>query len=141
MSSVYRWRPAFQADFAARLDWCAKTFGQANHPPAVRINGVSTLTVKPGESIALDATGTTDPDGNCLSFRWSIYPPTPEIEKSVKLRGGETVRTEVEVGSAPNRQHHPHTAHRERRRNSRSHSVRTSVAASQGSSVSIPQGC
>ena len=33
MSSVYRWRPAFQADFAARLDWCMKPYAGANHPP------------------------------------------------------------------------------------------------------------
>ena len=36
MSSVYRWRAAFQADFAARLDWCVKPFKQANHPPVVQ---------------------------------------------------------------------------------------------------------
>ena len=47
MSSVYRWRPAFQADFAARLDWCVKPFKKANHPPVVRISGESTL---PGEA-------------------------------------------------------------------------------------------
>ena len=41
MSSVYRWRPAFQADFAARLDWCVKPFEKANHPPVVRIKGES----------------------------------------------------------------------------------------------------
>ena len=50
MSSVYRWRPAFQADFAARLDWCVKPFKEANHPPVVRISGQSTRQVKPGES-------------------------------------------------------------------------------------------
>ena len=55
MSSVYRWRPAFQADFAARLDWCVKPFEEANHPPVVRIKGPSSRQVKPGESIILDA--------------------------------------------------------------------------------------
>ena len=39
MSSVYRWRPAFQADFRARLDWCIRPYEQANHPPVVRIAG------------------------------------------------------------------------------------------------------
>ena len=55
MSSVYRWRAAFQADFAARLDWCVKPFKQANHPPVVQIKGSSSPPVKPGESITLDA--------------------------------------------------------------------------------------
>ncbi len=68
MSSVYRWRLAFQADFAARLDWCVKPFEKANHPPIVRISGESTILVKTGEVVRLDASGTTDPDGDDLRF-------------------------------------------------------------------------
>lgn len=30
VSSVHRWRPAFQADFQARLDWCVKPFAECN---------------------------------------------------------------------------------------------------------------
>jgi cellulose-binding protein len=97
MSSVYRWRAAFQADFAARLDWCVKPFKEANHPPVVHIMGPSSRTVKPGESIALDASSSTDPDGNGLSFQWSIYPYDSEIAKCVKFRGGETSVSRVEV--------------------------------------------
>ena len=41
MVAVYRWRPAFQADFQARLDWCVKPYSEANHPPVVRIRGGS----------------------------------------------------------------------------------------------------
>ena len=68
MSSVYRWRAAFQADFAARLDWCVKPFKEANHPPVVQIKGLSSRQTKPGESITLDASASTDPDGNRLCF-------------------------------------------------------------------------
>ena len=76
MSSVYRWRPAFQADFAARLDWCVKPYAEANHPPVVRIKGSSSPPVKPGESITLDASITTDPDGSGLAFSGaSTHPP------------------------------------------------------------------
>ncbi len=35
MSSVYRWRPAFQADFQARLDWCVEPY-RGGQPPAGR---------------------------------------------------------------------------------------------------------
>jgi hypothetical protein len=47
MATVYQWRPAWQADFAARLDWCVKPFAQANHPPAVKIHNLSPV-VKAG---------------------------------------------------------------------------------------------
>jgi Protein of unknown function (DUF1593) len=97
MSSVYRWRPAFQNDFAARLDWCVKPFAEANHPPVVRISGQSTRQAKPGESIALDASGTTDPDGNDLTFEWSIYPHDPEVVTGVMIRGGDTATPRIEV--------------------------------------------
>ena len=101
MSSVYRWRPAFQADFAARLDWCVKPFEKANHPPVVRISNQSTLPVKPGEVVTLNASGTTDPDGNELTFEWSIYPHDPEIATRVMIQGGKTAMPRVEVGPIP----------------------------------------
>jgi hypothetical protein len=101
MSSVYRWREAFQADFAARLDWCVKPYGEANHPPVVRIKGPLSRSVKAGESIVLDAAGSTDPDGNGLSFQWSIYPPEPEIEKLVNFQDGETATPRVEIAAVP----------------------------------------
>src|SRR5262249_49788031 len=74
MSAVYRWRPAFQADFQARLDWCVKPYAVANHPPIVWIEGPRERTVAPGEEVTLDAGDSTDPDGDALSFAWSIYP-------------------------------------------------------------------
>ncbi len=98
MSSVYRWRPSFQADFAARLDWCVKPFEQANHPPFVRISGESTVPVKPGKVFMLNASGTTDPHGNGLRFDWSIYPHDPEIARGVMIHSGKTATPRVEVG-------------------------------------------
>jgi len=101
MSSVYRWRAAFQADFAARLNWCVKPFKEANHPPVVRISGESIRQAKPGESIALDASGTTDPDGDDLTFEWSIYPHDPYMVRGVLIHSGKTATPRVEVGAVP----------------------------------------
>jgi hypothetical protein len=97
MSSVYRWRAAFQNDFAARLDWCVKPFQGANHPPAVRISGEPIRPAKPGASIILDGSGTSDPDGDALTFEWSIDPDDPEVVKGVMLRGGDTSIPRIEV--------------------------------------------
>ena len=92
MSSVYRWRPAFQADFAARLDWCVKPYAEANHPPVVRIAGDREREVKAGDVVTLDAGGTTDPDGDELDFAWSVYPATPDVSRKVVIEGRDTRR-------------------------------------------------
>ena len=99
MSSVYRWRPAFQADFAARIDWCVKPFEQANHPPVVRISGESTRQANAGQSIVLDAAGTTDPDGDDLTYEWNVYPHDPDMDTGVMIHGGKTATPRVEVGA------------------------------------------
>jgi hypothetical protein len=98
MSSVYRWRPAFQADFQARLDWCVKPFAEANHPPSARINGAPARAVKPGDVVELDAGGSTDPDGDALDFSWSVYPTTPELARKVVIEGRDANRARVVTG-------------------------------------------
>ena len=90
MSSVYRWRPAFQADFQARLDWCINPFAEANHPPRVQIAGEREREVRPGLAVDLDASGTTDPDGDGLDFSWGVYPATQEIAQKVVIEHRDT---------------------------------------------------
>jgi len=38
-ATVWRWRTAFQNDFAARMDWTIKEAREANHNPEVVVNG------------------------------------------------------------------------------------------------------
>jgi hypothetical protein len=101
MSSVYRWREAFQADFAARLNWCVKSYNEANHSPIVQINEPPSRSIQPGGSIGLDASRSRDPDGNSLTFEWGIYPSDPAIAKLVNFRGGETSTPQIDVGDLP----------------------------------------
>ncbi len=72
-ATIWRWRQAFQNDFAARMDWTMKPFAKANHPPVVSLTGERRLALKTGSTIALDASGSGDPDGNRLSYRWFAY--------------------------------------------------------------------
>jgi len=97
MSSVYRWRPAFQADFQARLDWCVKPYAKANHPPSVRIEGSRERTAKPGDVIILDASGTTNPDGNDLTFRWGVYPVDAEVTAQIAIEGSTTKNARIVI--------------------------------------------
>jgi hypothetical protein len=95
MSSVYRWRPAFQADFAARLDWCIKPHAGANHPPVVRIRGEWERRVKAGGMVDIDAGNSTDPDGDGLDFAWGGYPIDPDVAGQVIIEGWDTPRARV----------------------------------------------
>ena len=93
--SVARWRPAFQNDFEARMDWCVKPFEEANHNPVAAFDGdtskdVVTLTVSPGAEISLDAEGSTDPDGDQLDFHWLVYEGVGTYTGSVNITNANT---------------------------------------------------
>lgn len=73
-ATIWRWREEFQHDFAARMDWTIESnYNKANHPPIVKLNHDSIITVKAGEHINLDARASIDPDGDVLSFNWFYY--------------------------------------------------------------------
>jgi hypothetical protein len=72
--TFWRWLPAVQNDWAVRADWgITPKFEDANHPPQVNVVGNLARTVIGGETVTLDASPTTDPDGDQLVFRWWQY--------------------------------------------------------------------
>jgi hypothetical protein len=73
-ATIWRWRDAYQNDFAARMDWTVMTPEKANHPPMPQLNGPREVTVKVGEKITLDASASTDPDRDSLQYQWIHYP-------------------------------------------------------------------
>ena len=77
-ATIWRWRKAFQHDFAARMDWTIKPPSEANHNPRVVVNGRPgteplVLDAQVGLPLVLDATGTSDPDGNNVKYSWFFY--------------------------------------------------------------------
>jgi hypothetical protein len=77
-ATIWRWRRAFQHDFAARMDWTVKDVGDANHNPDVVVNGERgkapvLLGATVGAPLALDARGTRDRDGDALRYHWFSY--------------------------------------------------------------------
>jgi hypothetical protein len=81
--TLWRWRDDFQNDFAARIDWCTKSYIESNHPPVPVLIQPREITVKSGEGFGLDAGSSYDPDGDNLSFLWFSYPEAGSYKKSV----------------------------------------------------------
>lgn len=73
-ATLWRWREAFQHDFAARMDWTIKPFKEANHPPKAALKHSNALKATSGETVTLSAEGSQDPDGDGLSYEWIYYP-------------------------------------------------------------------
>ena len=96
IAAVYRWRRAFQADFQARLDWCVKPATSANHAPEAGIRGETRRTVKPGESLQLDASTSSDPDLDRLRYEWLIDLPAAELA-GCQIEGADTAKARLVV--------------------------------------------
>lgn len=76
-ASIWRWRPAFQYDFAARMQWSVGA-EDANHHPVAVVNGSCgpgplEIEYKFGDEIVLDASESWDPDSDDLEFNWFHY--------------------------------------------------------------------
>lgn len=102
-ATIWRWREAYQNDFAARMDWTIKDFAHANHNPLAEVNGnTGTVAIEieaeVGKPIVLDASRSTDPDGNKLRYSWFVYPEAGGTDTSlsdVKIEASDTARAIV----------------------------------------------
>lgn len=83
--TLWRWRDDFQNDFAARMDWCTKTYKEANHAPIVVLNSKEEITVKSGQEFSFNASDSFDPDGDNLSYLWFNYPEAGSYKKEIKV--------------------------------------------------------
>ena len=99
-ATIWRWRPAYQNDFAARMDWTIKPFTDANHPPVAKLGHSNQLRAKSGERVNLSAAGSTDPDGNGLSYLWFYYGEPGTHVVASGLTGAPIRINEANTGNA-----------------------------------------
>ena len=97
-ATIWRWREAYQHDFAARMDWCiADTFEKANHNPVAVVYGdagkaVAKIRVEPGIRVSLNAEETYDPDGDQLTYGWFVYKEAGTYKGSVDIENNASAR-------------------------------------------------
>jgi hypothetical protein len=109
-ATIWRWRTAFQHEFAARIDWTIKPFAQANHNPQLVVNGQDgtaplRLEAEVGKPLTLDASASRDPDGNKLTYHWFHYEEAGYAGRTsnmaaVKIAQGSTARATVTATAA-----------------------------------------
>jgi hypothetical protein len=90
-ATIWRWRDAVQNDFAARIGWTYLPYEKANHPPIVRLDHEERMTVTAGQIFTLSARGSTDPDGDSLSFHWFHYPEVGSWKIPIAPLGAENI--------------------------------------------------
>jgi hypothetical protein len=102
-ASIWRWREAYQNDFAARMDWTVNDYQHANHNPVLEVNGSRGtapiyLDLKVGQTLTLDASTSYDPDGQAIHYHWFHYAEAASTEASLAaltISGAETAKALV----------------------------------------------
>ncbi|TYA84187.1 DUF1593 domain-containing protein [Seonamhaeicola marinus] len=99
---IWRWRAAMYNDQICRMDWCVKSFKEANHHPIAAFNGdvsntIIRLNANAGEIIDLDATASKDPDGDQLNYHWWIYQEAGTYSGEVYIENAHTSKTKLRI--------------------------------------------
>ncbi len=102
-ATIWRWRKAFQHDFAARMDWnIVDKYTQANHNPILVLNGnegkaLGHGKIEAGKTVRLSAKGSYDPDGDQLRYKWWVYKEAGRFDGSLEFHNpfGEELAFEM----------------------------------------------
>ena len=91
--SQTRWLIAAQEDFAARADWCVKSYKEANHAPQITVSEGMHVYAKPGASLDLHVI-TREPDGHAIKLKVWPYPEAGSGKAEVQIENA-TVKVQI----------------------------------------------
>lgn len=99
---VWRWRKAMYNNQICRMDWCVRSFDQANHHPVAAIDGddgdaIVRLQTSAGQKLKFDASASRDPDGDKLRFNWWIYKEAGTYAGDIALRNSDTSEVHLDI--------------------------------------------
>ena len=79
------------------MDWTVKPYKEANHPPKASLKHANTLHAKSGETVSLSAEGSTDPDGDKLSYEWMYYaePGTYKRKDPIEIKDKTSMKASL----------------------------------------------
>ncbi|WP_416465002.1 nucleoside hydrolase-like domain-containing protein [Sphingomonas sp. VDB2] len=100
-ATIWRWRDAFQHDFAARIQWSLQAnYKGANHAPQLVLNGIAgnapvEMAAKAGDVVHLSAAGSRDPDGDRVDYSWWQYREAEAVNRNprIELQRGDPLDT------------------------------------------------
>ncbi|MEM9329150.1 MAG: nucleoside hydrolase-like domain-containing protein [Bacteroidota bacterium] len=97
-NELMRWLEAANNSFYARCKWETLDFAQVNHDPVAAFEGDTSpdavfLTGSLGEEVSLSALGSTDPDGDALTYSWWHYPVPGSYQGEVAIMSNQSEST------------------------------------------------
>lgn len=89
------------------MDWCIKDFDDANHPPVPKLAHEDNLSARSGGQVILQASGSTDPDGDELTYEWFHYREPGSFKGRIELNNDKTTTASFDAPKVS----YPQTAH------------------------------